>query len=814
MARNLDKDALDYHEGHRPGKIELKITKPFVTQRDLSLAYSPGVAAPCLEIAKDPSAAFRYTAKGNLVAVITNGTAVLGLGDIGPLAGKPVMEGKGALFKKFADVDVFDIEVAENDVNMFCEVVRRLEPTFGGINLEDIKGPECFEIEERLKREMQIPVFHDDQHGTAIISTAAILNSLELTGKKAKDVRAVICGAGAAGISCGEMMVMAGVRRENVIMTDSKGVIHAGRDDLNKYKARFAPKTDFRTLEDAMKGADIFLGLSKANMVTREMVASMAPKPIILAMANPVPEILPEEVKAVRSDAIVGTGRSDYPNQVNNVLGFPFIFRGALDVRARQINEEMKMAAAMALAELAKQEVPDSVKRAYGVTQMAFGPEYIIPKPFDPRVLTWVAPAVAKAACETGVAQKPIKNWDAYRDALAARVNRGKEAMRTTMQRARREPRRIVFAEALEDKVLQACEILVAEGVAKPILVGDAAAIAARAEELSVSLDGVEVVDLATSPRLEAYADELWNLRQRKGMTPQKARREMRTPLVYASMAVRLGDADGLVAGLNRSYSETVRPALQVIGLAPGAKRVSGMYMLALERRALFFADATVNITPDAQTLADIAVSTGRAVREYFDTEPRIAMLSFSNFGSVEHAQSRHSADAVRLAKAMDPTLVIDGEMAADTALVPEIAKQAFPMSAIQGDANVLVFPDLQAGNIAYKLVQHLAGAEVIGPVLLGLAKPANVLNHYSTVDEIVNIAAITVIQARRLAAAQKSAAAAPAKASESKPSGSKAGASKASVKSGAKGAAATKPAPRAIAAKGSAKSGAGKTRR
>jgi len=750
MARNLDRDALAYHEGHRPGKLEIRPTKPFVTARDLSLAYSPGVAAPCLEIAKDPSLAYRYTTKGNLVAVITNGTAVLGLGDIGALAGKPVMEGKGILFKKFADIDVFDIEVDEKDPAKFCETVRRLEPTFGGINLEDIKGPECFEIEERLKSEMGIPVFHDDQHGTAIISTAAILNALELTGKDARKIRVVICGAGAAGISCGEMMVMAGVRRDNVLMVDSKGVIHSDRDDLNRYKARFAPKTKLRTLDDAMKGCDVFLGLSKANMVTKEMVRTMAPKPVILAMANPVPEILPEDAKAARPDAIIGTGRSDYPNQVNNVLGFPFIFRGALDVRARTINEEMKMAAAKALAALTKEEVPESVKRAYGVADLRFGPDYIIPKPFDPRVLTWVAPAVAKAACDTGVAQNPIKDWDHYRDTLAARINRGKEAMRATIQRARREPRRIVFPEALEEKTLQACEILVAEGIARPVLVGDAEAIRRRAGETNVDLEGMEVVDVGTSPRLEPYAEELFRVRQRRGMTPQKARREVRVPLSYACVMLRSGDVDGLVCGLNRSYSETIRPVLQILGRAPGASRVSGMYMLALERRALFFADATVNIRPDAATLAEIAVATGRAVREYFDTDPRVAMLSFSNFGSVDLPETRMSAEAVRLAKEMDPSLVIDGEMAADAALVPAVTGEAFPMSAIRGDANVLVFPDLQAGNIAYKLVQHLAGAEVVGPVLLGLSKPANVLNHYSTVDEIVNIAAITVIQARR----------------------------------------------------------------
>ena len=750
MSTNLDRDALAYHEGHRPGKIQVTPSKPMVTQRDLSLAYTPGAAVPCLEIAKNPEDAFRYTARGNLVAVITNGTAILGLGDIGPLAGKPVMEGKGNLFKKFADIDVFDIEVNEKDPAMFCEVVKRLEPTFGGINLEDIKGPECFYIETRLKKEMGIPVFHDDQHGTAIISTAAILNATELTGKDIRKIRVVIAGAGAAGIACGDMMIAAGVRRENVIMLDSSGVIHTDRDDLNEYKARFAVKTKLRSLEDAFKGADVFLGLSKANTVTKAMLKSMAARPVVLAMANPDPEITYADAKEARPDCIMGTGRSDFPNQVNNVLGFPFIFRGALDVKAREINEAMKMAASRALAELARQDVPDSVKRAYGGQDLRFGPDYIIPKPFDPRVLTWVAPAVAKAACETGVAAHPIDDWDAYCDTLAARISRGKEAMRNVIQRARKEPQRIVFPEAREEKVLRACEILVDEGIATPVLVGDAEKIRAKMAKLSVPATGMEIVDVGSSEKLETYARHLWEKRNRKGMTPKKAYDEVKNPHVFGCMMVREGEADGLVCGLNRSYPDTIRPALEVIGLAPGISRVSGMYMLALERRVLFFADATVNIEPDARSLAEIAVSTGRAVREYFETEPRVAMLSFSNFGSVDHEQSRRSAEAVRLAKEWDPTLVIDGEMAADTALVPELAKEAFPMSAIQGDANVLIFPDLQAGNIAYKLVQHLAGAELIGPVLVGLGKPINVLNHFSSVDEIVNIAAITVIQARR----------------------------------------------------------------
>ncbi len=753
MARNLERDALDYHEGHRPGKIQVVASKPCVTQRDLSLAYSPGVAIPCLEIAKEPLDAYRYTARGNLVGVISNGTAVLGLGNIGALAGKPVMEGKGVLFKRFADVDVFDIEIDETDVDAFCETVRRLEPTFGGINLEDIKAPECFHIERRLKEEMGIPVFHDDQHGTAIISTAAVLNVLDMVDKKIEDLVIVVAGAGAAGIACAEMLITAGAKRSNIFMSDSKGIITTRRDSgMNEFKERFAQDTDKVTLADALQGADMFLGLSKANTVSAEMLCSMNRDPIVLAMANPDPEITFETAHAAREDVIYGSGRSDYPNQVNNVLGFPFIFRGALDVRATRINEEMKMAASRALAALAKEDVPDSVRRAYGGQAISFGRDYIIPKPFDPRVLTWVAPAVAKAACDTGVAMKPITDWDGYREQLAARISRGREAMRTVLHRARQKSARIVFPEAQEEKVLRACEILVADGIAIPVLVGDEAAIRAKIESLGIDLPGVEIVDVASDEHLADYADELWQLRQRKGLTPRQARRAICETLNFGLMMIRKGHAEGLVCGLNRSYPQTIRPALQIIGLREGVKRVSGMYMLALENKAMFFADATVNIEPDAETLAEIAVNAGHAVRRYFATEPRIAVLSFSNFGSVDHPRSAAAREAVRLARLSDPTLVIDGEMQADTALVPELAGKAFPMSAIQGDANVLVFPDLQAGNIAYKLVQHLADAAVIGPVLLGLSQPANVLNHYSSVDEIVNITAITVLQSRRRA--------------------------------------------------------------
>ncbi len=753
MPSKMDRDALEYHEHPRPGKLEIRATKPCDTQRDLSLAYSPGVAAPCLEIAADPGEAFRYTSRGNLVGVVTNGTAVLGLGDIGPLAGKPVMEGKGILFKKFADIDVFDIEVDETDPDAFCETVRRLEPTFGGINLEDIKAPECFVIEERLRREMKIPVFHDDQHGTAIIATAAVINALEITKKDPKDVVVVIAGAGAAGIACGEMLVLAGVERSNILMTDSRGVITKDRQKgMNAYKERFAADTTKSTLAEALDGADIFLGLSKANTVSKDMLRSMNPGPVVLAMANPDPEISWEDAADARDDVIMGSGRSDFPNQVNNVLGFPFIFRGALDVRASGINEEMKMAAARALAALTKEDVPESVRRAYGGQDIEFGPEYIIPKPFDPRVLTWVAPAVAKAACDTGVAAAPITDWAGYREQLAGRISRGREAMRTVIQRARRKSLRIVFPEGEEEKVLRACEILIQERIANPVLVGDAERITARAEEFGVDLGGIEVVDVASHPELDDYADELWRLRRRKGVSPRTAQYRVANPLHFGCMMVHRDQAEGLVCGLNRSYPNTIRPALEIIGLRDNVDRVCGMYMLALEDRAMFFADATVNIEPDAETLADIAISVGRAVRAYFDTEPRVAMLSFSNFGSVPHKLTKKITDAVAIARRREPTLTIDGEMQADTALVPEIASALFPHSAIQGDANVLVFPDLQAGNIAYKLVQHLAGAALIGPVLLGLRQPANVLNHHSTIDEIVNITAITVLQARRRA--------------------------------------------------------------
>ncbi|MGD8278161.1 MAG: NADP-dependent malic enzyme [Gemmatimonadota bacterium] len=746
-----DVDVLMYHAGGRPGKLEVVPSKPCLTQRDLSMAYTPGVALPCRLINEDPEHAFNYTGRGNLVAVVTNGTAVLGLGNIGALAGKPVMEGKGVLFKRFAGVDVFDIELATEDADEIIKCVKLLEPTFGGINLEDIKAPECFYIEETLKAEMDIPVFHDDQHGTAIISSAALLNALELTGKDIAKVKVVFAGAGAAGIACANMYQALGVDGANVLMVDSKGVLREGRgDEWNAYKAKYVRKTDCRSLADAMKGADVFVGVSIKDTVTPAMVRSMADKPIVFAMANPDPEITYELAKEARPDVIMATGRSDYPNQVNNVLGFPFIFRGALDVRARAINDEMKIAAARALADLTKEDVPDAVINAYGGERFSFGPDYIIPKPFDSRVLTWEAPAVARAAIETGVARGNIEDWDEYVAALERRVlGKSHQVIRGVMQKARRaRKRRIVFPESLEDKVLRACQVIVDENVAEPVLVGDPEAVHDRARQLGLEIDGVEVVDMAASERLDAYASELFTLRQRKGVTPLIAHRMLNDPVHFSIMMVQSGDADGMVCGLNRSYPDTIRPALQIIGLRKGVSRAAGVYCMVLKDKILVLADATVNIEPSAEELAEIALMAANVARYQFDLTPRVAMLSFSNFGSVDHPFADKMKRATEMVKARQPSLVIDGEMAADTALVAEICHDTFPHSSIAGDANVLIFPDLQSGNIAYKLVQHLANAELIGPILMGLKKPVNVLNHYSSVSEITSITAITTILA------------------------------------------------------------------
>jgi malate dehydrogenase (oxaloacetate-decarboxylating)(NADP+) len=744
-------DALEYHSKSPAGKIAVVATKPCRTQRDLSLAYSPGVAVPCLEIERDPSLAYAYTAKGNLVGVVSNGTAVLGLGNIGALAGKPVMEGKGVLFKRFADIDVFDIELATEDPREIIRTCQLLEPTFGGINLEDIKAPECFLIEEELRRTMKIPVFHDDQHGTAIISAAGLLNALELAGKKIGEIKVVFNGAGASAISCAAHYCNLGVRRENILMCDTKGVIYEGRTaGMNAYKARYAAKTEARTLAEALVGADVFFGLSSGGAVTPEMVKAMAPDPIIFALANPDPEIAYDAALAARPDAIVATGRSDFPNQINNVLGFPFIFRGALDVRATTINDEMQRAATLALAALAKEDVPDSVLRAYGVERMEFGREYIIPKPFDPRVLIWEASAVAQAAMETGVARRPV-DLDQYREELERRLGRANEVMRAMIQKARKQPKRIVFAEGEQPKILRACHILLDEKIAEPILLGNPEKVAALAAELRLSLTGAQVIEPAAFPRLEEYLEEFYQLRQRKGITRTEAAQTILNPVTFGSMMVRLGDADGLIGGLTTHYPDTIRPALQVIEVRKEVREVAGVYLLITAKGELYFlADATVNIEPDAEQLAEIAIMAAEKAYR-FNVEPRIAMLSFSNFGSTRHPLADKVRRAVELVRQRAPGLTIDGEMQADTAVEPQILDETYPFSKLKGGANVLVFPNLEAGNIAYKLLQRIGGAEAIGPLLTGLSKPVHVLQRGSEVNDIVHVAAIAVVDAQEV---------------------------------------------------------------
>ena len=747
---DLRNDALSYHRAGRPGKVEVVSTKPCRTQRDLSLAYTPGVAEPCREIAKNPEAIYEYTAKGNLVAVVSNGTAVLGLGRIGAAAGKPVMEGKGVLFKRFADVDVFDIEIDSTDADEIIRTIRLLEPTFGGINLEDIAAPDCFRIEEALVASMGIPVFHDDQHGTAIISGAAIVNALELQKKDITDVRIVFSGAGAAGIASAKLLLALGMKREQIVMVDRSGVIHRGRDrGMNPYKAEFATDERCRTLDQAMKGADIFLGMSEANLVTPEMVASMAPRPIILAMANPDPEIPYDTARRVRSDLIMGTGRSDFPNQVNYVLGFPFIFRGALDVRASAINLPMKLAACHALASLARQSVPESVLHAYGHGHFAFGPDYIIPKPFDPRVMTWEATAVARAAIDSGVARRPV-DIEAYRETLEGRLGPAREAMRHITHRARRDPRTIVFPEGTNAKILRAAAVLVEERIATPIVLGPIDEIRATAAGLGTPLDGITLVDPAKAAAGGEYVQALFTLRQRKGMTMESARRMARDPNVHAALMLRRGEADGLVAGLTQHYPEAVRPMLQIIGARPGVKHVVGVFLMTFRNRSFFIADTTINVEPDAPTLAEIAILTSEVARR-FDVEPRVAMLSFSNFGSVDHRLPKIVAEATRLVRERAPGLVVDGEMQADTAVAPEFAAEHFPFSVIKGDANVLIFPDLASSNIGYKLLHCLGGAEVIGPILYGMSKPVHILHQSSVVQDIVNVAANAVADAQEL---------------------------------------------------------------
>jgi malate dehydrogenase (oxaloacetate-decarboxylating)(NADP+) len=742
------KDALDYHSSGRPGKIAVVPTKPLNNQRDLALAYSPGVAEPCLEIQKNPDDAYKYTARGNLVAVVTNGTAVLGLGNIGALAGKPVMEGKGNLFKQFADLDVFDLEVgSENpdDVIKFCQL---LEPTVGGINLEDIRAPDCFYIEETLRATMKIPVFHDDQHGTAIISGAALLNALEITGRDITEVRCVFSGAGAAAISTAEHYVRLGVKRENIILTDRQGVVYAGRKgDMDPYKARFASDTACRSISDALVDADVFVGLSVAGAVTGEMVARMAANPIIFALANPEPEIHPDEVRKVRSDAIIATGRSDYPNQVNNVLGFPFIFRGALDARATEVNEAMKMAATRALALLAREDVPESVSRLYGLASIKFGPEYLIPFPFDPRILLWVAPAVAWAAVATGATNDFI-DLDEYREQLEARQGRARGVMRGIINRAVRDPRKVVFPEGEEPKVIRAAQVLADEGIAEPILLGNPESIARIARENAIPLTDICIEDPSTSERREQYAEYLWRRRQRKGLSKGEAHQLLFNGNYFGSVMVALGDADALVSGVNMHYPETIRPALQVIGAHPKAEVVSGLYMLVFDKHVIFCGDTTVNIDPTAEQLAQIAYSASRIVRTLGIT-PRIAMLSFSNFGSVRHPEAEKVAKAVQLLRQRDPSIVVDGEMQADTALDQELLRSAYPFSLLNDNANVLIFPNLSAGNIAYKLLNHLGGATAIGPILVGMNRPVHVLERGADVQDIVNMAAVAVMDAQ-----------------------------------------------------------------
>ncbi len=745
-------DALDYHYGARPGKVEVVSSKPCLTQRDLSLAYTPGVAQPCLEIKDNPLDAFKYTARGNLVAVVTNGTAVLGLGNIGALAGKPVMEGKGVLFKRFADIDVFDIELNTLDPDEIIKTCQLLEPTFGGINLEDIKAPECFYIEETLKKTMKIPVFHDDQHGTAIISGAALLNALEITGKRIEQIKVVINGAGAAGIACAEHYVRLGVKRENVTLVDTKGVIYKGRKEgMNPYKERFARETPLRTLAEAAKGADVLFGLSVKGAFTPEIVKSLAPRPIVFAMANPDPEIAYDEARALRDDIIMATGRSDYPNQVNNVLGFPFIFRGALDVHATSINEEMKLAATAALAALAKEDVPDSVCRAYGVERLKFGPDYIIPKPFDPRVLVWEATAVAKAAMDSGVAQSPV-NIAEYRDQIEKRLGKAHELMRIMVHKAQANPKRVVFPEGSHEKILRACHVLIEEKIATPILLGCSDEIHKAAAVLGIALDHVSIVDPETYPRRKEYVEELYRLRQRRGVTLAAADKLMKDHNIFGSMMVRLGDADALVSGVTQNYPDTIRPALQVIGVRQGIHKVSGIYLFITRKGDLYFmADATVNIEPTAEDLAEIALCAAQEARR-FEVEPRVAMLSFSNFGSTRHPLCDKVRRAVELVHEADPTLIIDGEVQADVALSPKRLEESFPFSTLKGGANVLIFPDLQSCNIASRMLPKLGGGEAFGPILVGMAKPVHLLQRGVEVEEVVNIATIAVVDAQESA--------------------------------------------------------------
>lgn len=753
MAKFRKQDALDYHSQGRPGKIEVIPTKPYSTQRDLTLAYSPGVAEPCLEIEKNPEDAYRYTAKGNLVAVISNGTAVLGLGDIGALASKPVMEGKGLLFKIFADIDVFDIEVDTKNIDEFVNTVKNIAPTFGGINLEDIKAPECFEIERRLKEELNIPLMHDDQHGTAIISAAGLLNAVEISGKKMSEIKLVINGAGASANSCAKMYIAVGVKKENILMLDSKGVIHKKRTDLDQYKSFFASDdTSKNTLEEAIKGADVFVGLSKGNILSQGMVRSMAENPIVFALANPTPEISYEEAIASRPDIIVATGRSDHPNQVNNVLGFPFIFRGALDVRATCINEEMKLAATLAIAALAKESVPDYVNLAYGSKNLTFGPEYIIPKPIDNRLISTVSAAVAKAAIESGVAKSKITDWDAYKTDLDNRLGKDNKLMRSIANKAKSNPKRVVFAEADTYKILKAAQLAKDEGIAKPILLGNKEKILSLMEEHHIDLGDTPIIDTWLSEeenRRNEFGDILWMKRQRRGLTQYDARKLMRDRNYFGAMMIEQGLADAMISGLTRKYGAPIKPALDIIGVQDGVSRVAGLYIMVTKRGPYFFADTTMNADPTAQQLVDIAVLTANTIKQ-FNITPRMAMLSYSNFGSAEGEVPKKVQEAVRILHANYPGLIVDGDIQANFAVNNSLLKEQFPFSRlVDKDVNTFIFPNLAAGNIAYKILQELGGAEAIGPVLMGLKKPVHVLQLGSSVREIVNMTTIAVVDAQ-----------------------------------------------------------------
>ncbi len=743
-------DALEYHSMGRKGKIEVVNTKPCVTQRDLSLAYTPGVAEPCREIEKDPEKAFEYTAKSNLVAVISDGTAVLGLGDIGPLASKPVMEGKGVLFKTFADIDVFDIELKTKDPEDLVHVIEMMEPTFGGINLEDIKGPECFYVEQELKKRTNIPVFHDDQHGTAIISGAALLNAAKLAGKNLSEMKAVYNGAGASGIACAKFHISLGLKPENVLMCDSKGVIYKGREaGMNEFKEEFAVETDCRTLEDAFKGADAFIGLSKGNCVSKEMVKTMADNPIIFAMANPDPEITYDDALDARTDVIMATGRSDFPNQVNNVLGFPFIFRGALDVNSTAINEDMKKAAAQALADLAKEEVLESVKRAYGVKELIFGRKYIIPKPFDPRVLTWVAPAVAKAAMETGVARTSIEDFDEYVQKLNVRMGRTQTIMTGIFRKARHSPKKIVFSEGDQPKIIKAAQLSVDSDLAHPVLIGSEERIKQIAEEHNYDLHGIEIVDPLKFDKIDDYIKEYYNLRCRKGVNLYEAEDRIKYRRNYfGSMMVHMGDAESMISGIASNYPDTIRPSLEIVGKDERFNRVSGLYIITSKKGTYFMADTTVNLNPTPEIIADIALQAAEFATN-FNVTPRVALLSYSNFGSVKGEIPQRMQQALKIIKKRTPELMIDGEMQADTAIISDTIDEYYPFSELKGGANVLIFPELTAGNISYKLLYSMGEARIIGPILMGLNKSVHVLQRGSDVDDILNMIGIAVVDAQ-----------------------------------------------------------------